>query len=1481
VRDESSAETRPPQEADAVTTDALEAASTDQLVGGARGDLFVVGVGASAGGLEALQQFFAAMPRTGRLAFVVVQHLSPDFKSLMTELLAPHTALAVQRAADGMTVQADCVYLLPPKREMTISGGKLSLTERDPSRGLSLPIDSFLRSLAEDLGPRAIGIILSGTGSDGSRGIRPIHQAGGIVLTQSEESAQFSGMPRSAVDTGLVDRVLSPAEMPNLLVRYVQNDGILSEKAELNVAGDALGRIFELLRRESGVDFSDYKASTVGRRIERRLLLSDSQTLERYVQRLAEDPSELRLLYKDLLIGVTRFFRDADAFDRLASTALPDLIDRIGPEDELRAWVPACATGEEAYSLAMLLFEAFRQKGRPPLFRVFATDVHRHSLETASIGIFSADAVESVPRDLRERYFVAHPDGFQVSGDLRGRIVFAHHNVMRDAPFTRLDLLSCRNLLIYFKPDTQRRVLALFHFALRPGGVVFLGPSESTGPLGEEFSTIDARWKIFRKARDVRIPPDVRPSNNGDRSARPLLSSHLGEDQRVVRVRELLLDRYAPPTILIDAAGRILHTFNRATEFLTPRDGKPSLNLLDQLHGELRFVVAGALKRAEREGKIITSSTTNAQTPKELRKVRVAVQRLDRTERMEECYAITFEPERPEAAIFPDHARAPVGDLLEERLSSVEDELRLTKENLQASIEEMETSNEELQATNEELIASNEELQSTNEELHSVNEELYTVNGEYQAKIAELTEMTSDMNHLFEAAEIHTLFLDRELRLRKFTPRIARTFNLLPQDVGRRLDVFAPGLSDAQLIPDVERVARTGQPIERQVDDRQGRTFFLRILPYLKDGVVDGVVVTFIDIGAIKRAERDLARSEERYRALVRSVSAILFTANEKGLFATPQAEWTAYTGHNWDVHQGDGWLTAVHPDDRAEIQAAWRTSITEKLAFEATGRLYSKDSGDYRYFVARAAPLLDEAGEVREWVGHVIDVHETKVNELQGRRKDEQLRSILDHSPAFIWVKDLSGRYVVAGRQCQAVLGRPCEEVIGKTDHELLPGPSADALRESERRVLDAGETVESEEMVPVDGELRTFLTVKFPLRDERMSIYAVAGISTDITERKRQAEVIRAGVERRDQFLAMLSHELRTPLGAILNAADLIERGGPQGRPSSFAQDVIRRQTRHMAKLIDDLLDVGRITRDQLVLESRRVDLRAVIEEALEVLRPEAERKGIELRVTMPREEIPVSGDAVRLRQVFTNLGANAITYTPNGRVTIDARMTGDAAVVTVKDTGIGMREDELSRIFELFYQTPQPLDRQRGGLGVGLTLALKLVHLHGGELVAASEGIGKGSTFTVTLKLTETPREEMAPREAARPHGKLRIVVVEDNQDIRDTLEDLLRLDGHEVISAKEGISGAERIVEYCPDVAIVDVGLPGMDGYAVAKAVRAARGQNIRLIALTGYGRREDRIEAAQAGFDRHLVKPIDHEVLSQALAELLSQRPIDA
>ena len=758
---------------------------------------YVVGIGASAGGLEALEQFFEKMPAKTGLAFVVVQHLSPDFRSLMDELLARRTAIPIRRVEDGMAVEPDTVYLIPPKKEMIISGGKLLLTDKDPNQALTLPIDHFFRSLAQDVGEGAIGIVLSGTGSDGSRGIRAIHDAGGLVLVQSAETAKFDGMPKSAVETGVADFVL-PVE------RNAGDPAALHSPSGSRRHRPAADRRFRP-RNGDGNDLSPPP-----RPLWDRLQLLQAQhrgptdraaaPVESFArpQRLREatgrEPRRTEPLYKDLLIGVTRFFRDHEAFQRLETEVLPGALAAIPPG----RGVPGLGGGLRDGRRSLLA-------GNP----VDGTDggdapprESRRSLPPTSIGhrwslpvrasIASAALAEVSPERVA-RHFLRKGDGYQVSQELRQMVVFAPHNIIKDAPFTKLDLISCRNLVIYFQPPAQKKAMSLFHFGLKTGGILFLGPSESPGELSDEFDHLDNHWKIYRKRRDVRLSADLRlPLSIADAGLRPTgipPLPHLSQvDMHLVGVYDAILEEHMPPSLLVDENRALVQSFGGASRYLRLRDGRLSTDLLDMVDTDLRMALAGALQRAFKDAAPIVYKGLRVHLADGQRLVNLTVKPI-RNRRSSRFYALVSIEELNQA-VPPDATEINFRQASDEQLQGLETELRYTKENLQATIEELETSNEELQATNEELVASNEELQSTNEELHSVNEELYTVNAEYQKKIAELTELNADMDSLLASTEVHTVFLDRDLTIRKFTPKIAEVFNLLPQDVGRRIDNF-------------------------------------------------------------------------------------------------------------------------------------------------------------------------------------------------------------------------------------------------------------------------------------------------------------------------------------------------------------------------------------------------------------------------------------------------------------------------------------------------------------------------------------------------------------------------------------------------------------------------------------------------------------------------------------------------------------------
>ena len=834
-----------------------------------RAKLFVVGIGASAGGLKPIEDFFDHMPTDSGMAFVIVQHLSPDFKSLMDELLARHTSMAIHKVSDGVKIQPNSIYLIPPEKNMAISNGRLLLTDKTETRALSLPIDIFFSSLATEAADHAIAIVLSGTGSDGSRGIKDVREAGGLVLVQSVESAPFDGMPRAAIKTGIVDLICAPAEMPKQIVGYVgDQDRTALQQAEFHHkefgAEPEILRLYRFYRQRDNIDFSLYKPGTISRRIERRMRMSAVASLNDYVTQIENDESEAYLLFRDLLVEVTHFFRDKEAFSRLQKNIIPDLIQRTDPNTDIRAWVCGCATGEEAYSVAMVLHDCLQSSNRKnQSFKVFATDVHHKSLEIASSGIYPLAALETVPEDLRNKHFVINNEVCNIKRELRQKVIFASNDLTRDPPFTRLDLICCRNVLIYLEPKIQKRILSMFHFGLNTKGVLFLGPSESVSDLGHEFSDLDRHWRIYGKKRDVRLPESTRmpmapmlDTVIRDRPAPTIVepAKQVKAESWLASAYEELLARHVPPSILVDESDDLVHCFGNARKLLTLPEGKSTKNVLKMLENDLSVSVNAALHRAKSESVPVVFNGVRVKIDDVQRLFQVRVEPYNKQDQslylisLEESEKVVNEP------IIVENFLPSSGDS-DKRIEQLERELNYTRETLQATVEELESSNEELQATNEELIASNEELQSTNEELHSVNEELYTVNSEHKEKIEELTELTSDMDNLFKSTDTGTIFLDKNFNIRMFTPSITAGFNVMQQDIGRPINHISYKLDSPQLLTDASDVLNSGISKEVEVHGRDQRIYLQRIQPYRVEDRIEGVILTLTDITALREAE--------------------------------------------------------------------------------------------------------------------------------------------------------------------------------------------------------------------------------------------------------------------------------------------------------------------------------------------------------------------------------------------------------------------------------------------------------------------------------------------------------------------------------------------------------------------------------------------------------------------------------------------------
>lgn len=1424
----------------------------------------VVGIGASAGGLEALERLFAHMPLDSGMAFVVIQHLSPDFRSVMDELLARHTSIPIMRVENGMAVVRNAIYLMPPKTEMIISGGKLLLTDKEPSASLSLPIDLFFRSLAEDVGSRAVGIVLSGTGSDGSRGIRAIHEAGGLVIAQSEETSKFDGMPRSAVETGMVDFVLPPEEIPQTLIKFSQQSlGLEAASDEqTGTTGDHLNAVFQLLRKSYGIDFAHYKPNMVSRRIERRLMFNRSLDLPSYIRQLASDPGELNALYKDLLIGVTRFFRDPAAFERLEKDILPALISRVPENQEIRVWVAGCATGEEAYSLAISLREQLRLLNRENPLKIFATDVHRESLEYAGAGKFPEASVAGISPFRLERYFNKQGTSYLVTAELRKTVVFAPHNVIRDAPFTKLDLISCRNLLIYLQPTAQRKALSLFHFGLKPQGVLLLGPSESPGELSEEYEVLDPHWKVYRKRRDIRLVNHLAITTSPPVPATPVIRSPLRAiapvDAEWPRIAELLLNDAMPPSILLDEQHRVIHSFGGAGKYLAIRDGRHSNDVLALVSGELKLAIGSLLQRVANEQRIVSFGPVRWADGDTQQWISVSARPILLDHRRT-LLTISQQPTlQPVPETLAQASTEPPSQLHQQLL---ENELRFTRENLQATVEELETANEELQATNEELVASNEELQSTNEELHSVNEELYTVNAEYQRKIVELTELTDDIENLLRTTEVGVIFLDRELRIRRFTSPITNLFPLQPQDVGRRLDEFSSAIKYHHLLQNVEAVLASGTRHEREVEDGQGKSYLLRILPYLTRAGTEGVVLTLVDVSTLKRTEAKLAQVS----SLVENSDQAIVSLDLDGHIVTWNKGAEKLYQYTADEALGKTSDFLTPSENRNGAQELSRKVRQDGALTHVETTRVRKDGSIVEISLMLAA-IRDRHGAIVSVSDISLEITERK----QAERQLARLALIANRTDNLVVITDPAGRIEwVNDAFCRLTEYTPAE-VQGRKPGDLLQGPDTDpqAIKTMHEH-LQRREGFNIEVLNYSKSGQKYWVAIEArPVFSELGAVTGYVALETNVTLRKQAEKESREAIERRDRFLAMLSHELRNPLGAIVNARKVIELGAND--PVRVAQGcgVIQRQSTQMARLLDDLLDVARVTQGKIQIANETIDLTRLVTDVLEIIEPLAVTRQQQLEVNISPGPLWVRGDKLRLQQVQVNLLTNAVKYTPpSGSIKFVIQQEGNEAVIRAQDSGLGIAAEMLPHLFEPFVQCHETIDRADGGIGVGLTLVRHLVDLHGGVVEAHSDGLGCGSAFLVRLPLAAPPRPAASlPPGLSEAPAIRRIAIVEDNSDSREMLYSLLRMDGYEVVAARDGLEGVELILQHQPEVALVDIGLPGIDGFEVARRVRDALGSRILLIALTGYGRDEDRRAVMSAGFDEHLVKPLDPDDL---------------
>ncbi len=814
------------------------------------------------------------MPADMGMAFVVVTHLHPGHASMLPELLGKTTVLPVLEVRDGMKVEVNRVYVEPPGGQVEIRGGRLHRIDVGIQESPHLPIDHFFRSLADDQKENAICIILSGTGSDGTLGLRAIKGESGMAMVQQVQSAKYSGMPGSAIATGLADFVLDPAAMPAQLTAYGRNPHHAAERRreEFEVPGEPMQKIFALLHSRTGNDFSGYKTSTLRRRIERRMNLQQIEDPNQYVRFLEQNPHETDILFKELLISVTSFFRDPEAFESLEDTALPALLKSRTDGDTLRIWVPGCASGEEAFSIAIVMREAMNAMRRTFEVQIFGTDLDSEAIDTARTGIYPEGIALDVPPKRLERYFVREGATYRIRKDIREMTIFALQNVIKDPPFTKLDLISCRNLLIYLHSDLQKRLLPVFHYALKPGGLLFLGPSETIGGCGDFFDVVDKKFKIFRRKE---LQATAQPSmglpaapQKARAEAHPPATPQPSRESNITGlVDRLLLARFAPASVVVNNRGDVIFIHGRTGEYLEPAAGQPRLNIHDMARESLKLDLSLALREAATKNGEVSHEGVEVRTNGDFKHIDLMVTKIAEPEALEGLFLVTFRPSRAPVETSKQKHRAPK-ERDAKRVKALEHELKCTRESLQITIEELETSNEELKSMNEELQSANEELQSSNEELEtsreemqSLNQELTTVNTELHSKVEEFARTNDDMQNLLNGTEIATLYLDRDLKIKRYTEHARHLVNLIPGDIGRPLGDLASNLNTVRLVDDCSEVLRTLVPRQAEVQTRDGHWYYMRILPYrTAENLIGGLVLTFVDVNPLHEAQKGMRR---------------------------------------------------------------------------------------------------------------------------------------------------------------------------------------------------------------------------------------------------------------------------------------------------------------------------------------------------------------------------------------------------------------------------------------------------------------------------------------------------------------------------------------------------------------------------------------------------------------------------------------------
>ncbi|WP_242916105.1 chemotaxis protein CheB [Pontibacter liquoris] len=1349
-----------------------------------RTDHYLIGIGASAGGLEAIHKLFDHFPNNSSFSFVIIQHLSPDHKSLMAELLSKHTRMQVQEAEDNMHTRPNCVYVLPSGKQLTLEHGRLRLTEKARNREPNFAIDVFFESMARDLGPYAIGVVLSGTGTDGTKGAKAIKKAGGMVVVQDPTSAKFDGMPRSAIQAGCADYVLSPALMPGEIITYTQKIPLVKSLIEREAEGDEeeiLQEVLDLVCTHTQTDFRNYKQGTIYRRIRKRMDHLTIKSMQGYLTYMHEHPAEIKLLCQEFLIGVTQFFRDPEAFSMLEHEVIPKII-AAKPEDEfIKIWVTACSTGEEVYSVAMLFREAFQRLGREPLIKIFATDIDQRAITQASKGSYPLSIAKNITPERLQHFFYQQGSRYIVNEEIRKLVIFAQHDLQKDPPFGRIDLISCRNMLIYLNPVLQKKVLGLFSFALNLHGYLLLGPSEQIGEIGAIFSEENRKWKLFKKIKESRGlqqsygVTDYSPVSAPDTQ----LSARITQQ---ARYNESFMDAMAEDFkitgLYIDENYQLLHGIGDISRFLKFPSKRLHFNLLKMVPEELAIVLSVGIRKALKQNQRVVGRQVVVKLGRKESLVQVSIKAIEADKNQPRVILILLQEHAPTGPKVKQAEPGAVVDAdLYQQLTAMEAELKEAREGLQLTVQDLSAANEELQSSNEELMSSNEELQSSNEEMQSLNEELHTVNTEHQLKIKELQELNEDLDNYIRSSNIGQLFVDHNLVIRKFTPATSEIINIIPSDIGRPIHHLSHNLKYTNLTQDIQQVNNTSVEVEKEIETKGEKFFLMRIIPYLKhDGNKDGVVLSFVDVTnmkvlsnivqgvlnsslssimafqAVRNENHEIVdfawnllnrKAEEmigkHFAELAgNSVLATLPYLKKSGLFKKYAS--VVETGKPLHIQQQ---LTLLE-------HKAWYEIVAVKMGDGVTVTL--ADITEKKNSEEKVLLAYEEVKKAEESLIRLNNELENRVAERTQAlaASEERFRLVSMATNDVVWDWNIVTNKLWWSDSLATVLGfEPSNIESGaKGWFDKIHPDDKDRIVKGINQAINFGKEQWSDEyrIARSDGSYAYVSNRAHILHNEYQTPYRVLGSFIDLSDLKLTQERLQSANEHLlkvnedlDTFVYTASHDLKAPIanieGLMLLLEDQIKESGPlEGEPTEPLFVMLKDSISRFQKVIKDLTDIAKVQRD-VDGEAEQVEMQEIVDEVLTNLEGLLSEKNAQLQIDF-KAAPAINFSRKNLYSILYNMISNAVKYSDEERtpvIQLKTEETGPYVCLSVTDNGSGISSDNLSKVFTLFKRFHAHVE----GTGMGLYIVKRMIDNAGGKIeVESCEG--QGTTFKLYFKI-----------------------------------------------------------------------------------------------------------------------------------------------